>query len=148
MFVYCTLVFAITRYFPENRPRNLHRFTALCTVDTCSINFISIFLESLVCISPERDWLVFNTKEATKSRSKSSLLLTCARRAFSCSASCHVRPALSCSASCSARPVLSCWACPVLLVSSCPARRAPYSCGLSCHAAACPVLLGLSCPFY
>jgi hypothetical protein len=38
-FVYCTLVFAITRNLPENRRLNLHRFTAPFTVDTCSINF-------------------------------------------------------------------------------------------------------------
>jgi hypothetical protein len=56
------------------------------------------------------------------SRSKSSLLLTCARFA------------LSCSEYCPARPVQSCWTRPILLASSCPARHALSFCGLSCSA--------------
>jgi hypothetical protein len=127
-FVYCTLVFAITRSFPENRPRDLHRFTAPFTVDTCPINFISIFLESLVHINPEPEWFVFNSREATNSRSKSSLLLTCAR------------PVLSCSAFFPASPVLSCLSRPVLLFLLCPARPA-----LSCSSCYVLLRLVLSC---
>jgi hypothetical protein len=77
-------------------------------------------LESLVYTTPEPDWFVSNSREATKPRSKSSILLTCAR------------PVRSCSASCPARPFLSCLSRPVLLVLLCPARPALSCCGFSC----------------